>query len=369
MKRTENSDWEAYALAGQKRALELGNRGPMRFDQNGLLEQDILDAYFRTGSYVFTGVISEDEVAQLKEEFDQVLDNAPVSYDDPKDSRGRPVTFDGYYSLSKHESPNSNDSARDAVTLVSHPLMMMDSALRVYGHPQILRMVASVNGHDFVPFHEAVFHKAAGVGTPTPWHQDGRTHWTNDGKSLEQPDGSGKTHGFNLSVSWSQGTPENCLWVVPGSHRQWLLANDGEFPPITERLPNAVPMMLGPGDCGMVSRSSLHGSYPNQSPGARITMVIGFHKRDSAIGSRATNVHAFKSTRGGQTKDITYTKNDVLHRARMIPIAIDARRQYYPHEVPYDYQGSYLGKGVWNEQVRSEISEPDNEYWQRDITL
>ena len=53
----------------------------------------------------------------------------------------------------------------------------------------------------------------------------------------------------------------------------------------------------------------------------------------------------------------------------MIPIAIDARRQYYPHEVPYDYQGSYLGKGVWNEQVRSEISEPDNEYWQRDITL
>ena len=369
MKQTENSDWEAYALAGQTRALELGNRGPMRFDQDGLLEQDILDAYFRTGSYVFTGVISEDEVAQLKEEFDQLLDNAPVSYDDPKDSRGRPVTFDGYYSLSKHESPNSHDSAGDAVTLVSHPLMMMDSALRVYGHPQILRMVASVNGHDFVPFHEAVFHKAAGVGTPTPWHQDGRTHWTNDGKSLEQPDGSGKTHGFNLSVSWSQGTPENCLWVVPGSHRQWLLANNGKFPPITERLPDAVPMVLGPGDCGMVNRSSLHGSYPNQSPGRRITMVIGFHKRDSAIASRVTNVHAFKSTRGGQTKDITYTKNDVLHRARMIPIAIDARRQYYPDEAPYDYQGSYLGKGVWNEQIRSEISEPGNEYWQRDITL
>ena len=26
MKRSENNDWEAYALAGQKRALELGNR-------------------------------------------------------------------------------------------------------------------------------------------------------------------------------------------------------------------------------------------------------------------------------------------------------------------------------------------------------
>ena len=260
MNQTQNDNWEQYSLAGQKRAIELGNRGPMRFKKTGLLEQDILDAYFRTGFYVFTGVISREEVAELKQEFDQVLDNAPISDDDPTDALGRPVKFNGYYSLSKNESPGTNITSRNAVGLVSHPLMMMDSALRVYGHPQILRMVASVNGHDFVPFHEAVFHKAGGVGPPTPWHQDGRTHWTDEGKSLEQPDGSGKTHGFNLSVSWSQGTPENCLWVVPGSHRQWLLANEGEFPPITERLPNAVPMVLGPGDCGMVNRSSLHGS-------------------------------------------------------------------------------------------------------------
>ena len=67
MSRTENNDWEEYALAGQKRALELDNQGPMRFDQNGFLQKDILDAYFRTGFYVFTGVISEDEVAELKE--------------------------------------------------------------------------------------------------------------------------------------------------------------------------------------------------------------------------------------------------------------------------------------------------------------
>ena len=367
MTQTEESDWKRYSLAGQKRALDLGNRGPMRFDKNGRLDQDILDAYFRIGFYVFTGVISKNEVDQLEKEFDQVLDNAPVSDDDAVDAGGQPVKFDGYYSLSKNQTSELKVTPRNAVGLVSHPLLMMDSALRVYGHPQILRMVESVNGPDFIPFHEAVFHKVAGEGAPTRWHQDGRTHWTKEGKSLERPDGSGKTHGFNLSVSWSQGTPENCLWVVPGSHRQWRLADGGEFPPITERLSEAVPMMLAPGDCGMVNRSSLHGSYPNRSPGTRITMVIGFHKRDSAIGAETTNVHAFK--RPGEIKEITYSEDYVLHRARMIPIAIDARRQYYPDEIPYEYQGSYLGAGVWNEQVRSEISEPGNEYWQRDITL
>ena len=367
MNQAEKDNWEQYSLAGQKHALELGNRGPMRFEKSGLLEQDILDAYFRTGFYVFTGVISREEVAKLQEEFDQVLDNAPISDDSAMDTLGRPVKFNGYYSLSKNESSETKISPRNAVGLVSHPLMMMDSALRVYAHPQILRMVESVNGPDFIPFHEAVFHKAAGEGAPTRWHQDGRTHWTKEGKSLEEPDGSGKTHGFNLSVSWSQGTPENCLWVVPGSHRQWRLADGGEFPLITEWLPDAVPMMLAPGDCGMVNRSSLHGSYPNRSPGTRITMVIGFHKRHSAIGTKTTNVHAFK--RPGEIKEITYSENHVLHRARMIPIAIDARRQYYPDEVPYDYRGSYLGEGLWNEQVRAEISEEGKEYWQRDITL
>jgi ectoine hydroxylase-related dioxygenase (phytanoyl-CoA dioxygenase family) len=237
----------------------------------------------------------------------------------------------------------------------------------VYGHPQILQMVASVNGPDFVPFHESVFHKGAGEGLPTTWHQDGRTHWTEEGESLEQPDGSGKTHGFNLSVSWSTGTPQNCLWVVAGSHRRWRLANGGKFPPITQKLPDAVPMLLAAGDCGMVNRSSLHGAYPNESAERRITMVLGFHKRGSAIGAETTNVHAFKLP--GKEKSIKYTEDYVLRRARMIPLAIDARRQRYPDETPYEYLGKYIGESVWNEQARAEISQEGDEYWQRDITL
>ena len=365
--------WREYAAAGCARAKALGNRGPMRFDDKGRLAQDILDAYRRTGFYVFTGVLDEDEVAELTREFDEVLANAPTEPDGALDQHGRPVKFPGYYTLSVPDADGSpSDEAQSAteravVGLVSHPLMMMDSALRVYGHPRILRMVASVNGEDFIPFHESVFHKGAGEGPPTRWHQDGRTHWTEDGEALERPDGTGKTHGFNLSVSWSRCTPENCLWVVPGSHRRWRLAGGGSFPPITKRLAEAVPMTLEPGDCGMVNRSSLHGSFPNRSAERRITMVIGFHKRASAIGTETTNVHAFP--RPGEVKPIKYTADYVLRRARMIPLAIDARRQKYPDEAPYVYKGGYIGGGVWNDAARAEIAKEGDEYWQRDITL
>lgn len=358
--------WAAYCADGRRRADELGNRGPLRFDASGVLAADILAAYRRTGFYVFTGVLAAAEVAELATEFDEVLANAPIAEGSDVDRHGRPVKFPGYYSLSEpHET--AGPGAPAVVGLVSHPLMMMDAALRAYGHPDILRVAASVHGEDFVPFHEAVFHKGAGEGPPTRWHQDGRTHWTADGAALEQADGSGRTHGFNLSVSWSRCTPENGLWVVPGSHRQWRLANGGKFPPAGEQLAAAVPMMLQPGDCGMVNRSSLHGAFANRSPERRITMVVGFHKRSSAIGASTTNVHAFP--RPGREKRVTYSEEWVLRRTRMIPLAIDARRQRFPKERSYRYAGAYLGNGTWNEQTRAEISQEGDEYWQLDITL
>ena len=365
--------WEAYRRDGCERAAQLGNRGPMRFDKDGRLTQDILDAYRRTGFYVFTGVLSPEECRELELEFDRVLDNAPLVNDGEVDRFGRPSRFSSYFSVERPEPYEGEEVSETADTpgiarMLSHPLMFMDAALRAYAHPDILRMAASVNGPDFVPFTESVFHKAAYGGAPTNWHQDGRTHWAEDGMCLEQPDGSGKTHGFNLSVAWSYCTPENGLWVIPGSHRRRYLTDGGKYPPITEWLPDAVPMTLGPGDCGLVNRSSMHGSYPNRSAVRRVNMVMGFHNRASAIGAETTNVHAFVRPKV-ETKRIRYTEEDVLRRARMIPLAIEARRQRYPDEVPYEYRGSYIGGGVWNAQARAEISLEGDEYWQRDITL
>ena len=357
--------WAAYADAGVKRALALGNRGPVRLDDDGHLLQDILDAYRANGFYVFTGVLDEEEIGELTAEFDEVLDNVPAESNGDTDRHGRPSPFGVYFTMvADHDDPD----APALVSLLSHPFIYMESTLRVYAHPKILAIAESLYGADFVPFHEGIFYKAPGNGFPTRWHQDGRTHWTEDGEALEQPDGSGKCHGYNMSVSWSNCTAENCLWVVPGSHQRWLLAKGGKFPPITKRLPDAVPMLLEPGDCGIVNRSALHGSYPNTSAERRVTMVLGFHQRRSAIGATTTNVHAFKQP-GTDTRKITYSEDYVLRRARMIPLAIDARRQHRPDEKPFEYRGSYIGDASWNEATRAEIRRDGDEYWQRDITL
>ena len=124
---------------------------------------------------------------------------------------------------------------------------------------------------------------------------------------------------------------------------------------------------MAPGDCVIVNRSSLHGAYPNKSAERRMTLLMGYHKRDSAIGAETTNVHAF--VRPGGPEPIKYSEEHVLRRARMIPLAIDARRQRYPEEQAFEYKGSYIGAGQWNEQARAEIIKEGDEYWRRDITL
>ena len=128
-------------------------------------------------------------------------------------------------------------------------------------------------------------------------------------------------------------------------------------------------MLLEPGDCGIVNRSALHGSYPNKSAERRVTMVLGFHQRRSAIGATTTNVHAFKQPGHGHQGRSPTPRTTCLRRARMIPLAIDARRKHRPDEKPFEYRGSYIGDASWNEATRAEIRRDGDEYWQRDITL
>ena len=186
------------------------------------------------------------------------------------------------------------------------------------------------------------------------------------------------------------------LWVVPGSHLQWRLApwpgrarsdepgpqegsalTEGAFPAISEWLPDAVPVTMKPGDIMIVDRSSLHGSYPNRSDSRRLTFIMSFHSRvrtlalpsssltmqsrrnmvqASAVGTETQNVHAFKN---GGAKFVRYTAEDVALRARMIPLAIDARRQRFPEEGRvFEYEGEFIGDARWSDKTRAEIGAP-----------
>ena len=68
----------AYRKAGEARAMALGNRGPIRYNPDGTLHDDIVEAYWRCGFYVFEGVIGAEELADIERDVQAILDRAPT---------------------------------------------------------------------------------------------------------------------------------------------------------------------------------------------------------------------------------------------------------------------------------------------------
>jgi ectoine hydroxylase-related dioxygenase (phytanoyl-CoA dioxygenase family) len=197
--------------------------------------------------------------------------------------------------------------------------------LRVYGHPQLLAIAASINGDDFVPFNDVIFVKQPNIGGSIAWHQDGVTHW-------KSPDWNEGIHGFNYQVQIYPTTLGNALWVVPGTHKQgrvdikkMVTENGG-----SEQLPGAIPLICAPGDVTIVNRQTLHGSFANSSPDLRISITFGFHRRKSVLGQ--------KTALSVQKEGVTYDEARIERRSAVVAVAIDARRQHFPQERPFVYQ-------------------------------
>ena len=356
-----------YMREGVRRAQELGNRGRVRFKTGTALADDILEAYWRHGFYVFENVIGAAELAELREDMAHMLDRAPVESGAEVDAAGRPAlgsefkrpTFTFIKPLSdpvggtnlvggrhpaKMVEPDPGEDAPAQVLHMAYGMCQaMTSGLRLYGHPQLLAIAENINGADFTPFNDAIFIKQPGLGGSVAWHQDGLTHW-------RSPDWNEGIHGFNFQVQLYPTTPGNCLWVMPGTHKLGKLdikamvaENDG-----SERLPGAVPLLCRPGDVTMVNRQLLHCSFANTSPDLRISLTFGFHRRKSVLG--------VNGKLGSKAEDV-YDEQRVFDRSAVIAVAIDARRQHFPDEEPYVYR-PFVGiedEFRWNEETYENV--------------
>lgn len=358
----------AYRAEGLDRAMALGNRGPIRFDDDGNLDQSIIDAYTEHGFYILTGVLDAAERAEIERDVADMLDRAPVTKDAAVDRHGRPalgVGLDGRNvsfvrplsdpvggtdaSYGRHQvkmiEPEAIDGAPEWVLqLVLGSLQFSDALLRVYGHPDLLRVAEAINGPDFTPFNEALWIKHPYLGGSVSWHQDGWTHW-------DSPELDAHSHGFNFMGQLYGCDPANGLWVVPGSNRMGkiditALATEAG----SDRLATAVPMVCDPGDFAITSRQAIHGSFANTSPNARVTINMGFHRRASVLGV----------TGGGVHNDVSvYDEARIDRRAEAIAYAIDARAQRYPNEESYVYQ-PFVGREDqyrWNDMARVQLAD------------
>lgn len=355
----------AYLEEGRERALALGNRGPVRFLDDGSLPADITDAFSRCGFYVFTGVIEQPELDDLKAEVNSALERAPVSNQSKLDRQGRPslgadLTIPPFYLVPPLGDPvggtkrnagrhpvkmmtptPETDSPSQVVQVIFGTLHILDSCLRLYGHPQLLKVAEAINGPDFTPFNEAVFVKQPGLGASVAWHQDATTHW--DSPNLDE-----STHGFNFMAQLYGCTAANAVWVVPGTHKQGKLDISSLTEAGSDRIPGAVPMICEPGDVVMCNRQVVHGSFANTSDDWRVSVGFGFHLRNSVVGVTAKLLN-------GQTVD--YDEARVHERSRMIAIATDARTQRYPDEERYQYLplAGFEAENRFNEETRERV--------------
>jgi hypothetical protein len=366
-----STDRETYLIEGERRALALGNRGPIRFDAAGNLHPDILEAYSRCGFYVFEGVIGAEELKEVERDFLDMLDRLPVDKGTLVDRHGRPALgIDnsmpvlgwtkplgdplGGTGMLADRMPVKMSEPKAALTAPEHvvfslfgALQFSTAALRIYGHPQLLAVAAAVNGDDFTPFSETWIWKAPGLGASVAWHQDGITHWMS-------PDLDEGTHGFNYQMQLYETTAANSLWVVPGSHK----TGKADIRAIAEkaggeRFPGAVPVICKPGDVSMTSRQALHGSFANTSLDWRSSLTFGFHRRRSVLNAPFVSI--------GDIDDApqAYTDEVIARRSRVIGYAIAARHQHFPNEKPFSYRPHHLGglQFEWDAKAQADMKD------------
>ncbi|MDO7635969.1 MAG: phytanoyl-CoA dioxygenase family protein, partial [Porticoccaceae bacterium] len=195
----QSADMKQYLLDGQARALALPNRGPIRLTASGDIHPEILAAYSTYGFYIFENALSPEEVNDLQNDLQLMRDNFPTEMGAELDAKGRPALgsdrggltlqwakplsdplggtalFNGRHQVKLFEPTAHADAPKATPLYLGGSLQYSDACLRTYAHPQLLKMAAAINGEDFVPFHEGLFIKDAGLGAAVSWHQDGDT--------------------------------------------------------------------------------------------------------------------------------------------------------------------------------------------------
>lgn len=361
---TEQEAIEAYYAEGRRRAFEIGNRGPVRFVGDRALHPDIVEAYWRTGFYVFEGLIDDEELAEIQAELTSFRRRLPVHRGAEVDADGNtavgagleartvvwgPTLGDpvggtnashGRHPAKMHEPEPDANAPDEVVYVVLGTLQFIDAHLRLYAHPDLLGIAAALNGDDFTPFNEGIFIKDPGLGPSVSWHRDGVTHW-------DSPEWDPGTHGFNLMAQVHGCGPENGVWVLPGSHKERtvdiaaLMAEAG-----SDRLPDAVPLVCEPGDVAIVNRQAIHGSFANVGSKPRVTLNLGFHRRRSVLGAMGSGIH-------GEVGLLDEER--IAKRSEVIGLAIAARHDHRPDEEPFDYAPLRGQRFEWNDEARSRL--------------
>jgi ectoine hydroxylase-related dioxygenase (phytanoyl-CoA dioxygenase family) len=181
-----------------------------------------------------------------------------------------------------------------------------NTSLELLGCPEVLSVAESLCGPNFVPTYESLVFKSEGDGEQIPWHQDA-VHPRN-------------WRIFNLGLYLDASTVgAGALRVVPGSQRQIL-----DVCTIREHYgwdaPGVTQIEMQPGDALLHDVMVLHGSEATSGNALRRTLYFEF---------RAAEQIQAEGPWQGDWLD---------RRLRLVPLALDARRQADSHAPAFDWQ-------------------------------
>src|ERR1041385_1428348 len=221
------------------------------------LTKDQIDFFHNNGYLAGIRLLSDDQIALLREQLTQLVDPAHPLHD----------LFYEYH---------SNESSDPATTLF-HALGAWRIAPAFHDllwHPAFLIPASQLLGGAVRFWHDQLFCKPAHHGGVVAWHQD-YSYWTRT-----QP----LAH-LSCWIGLDDSTRENgCVHYVPGSHRWNLLpvtglANDMNAiqSVLTEEQKDQfepLAIELDAGECSFHHPLMVHGSYENRSERSRRGAVI-----------------------------------------------------------------------------------------------
>ncbi len=186
--------------------------------------------------------------------------------------------------------------------------MGQPASLELLGSPQVLAVVESLTGPNFVPTYESMVFKMTGEGAPIHWHQDA-VH-------------PRQYRIFNYDIYFDASrSGAGALKVVPGSQTGKVDVcdfddNHGWNPP------SAIEVEMEPGDVLLHDVMVVHGSEPVVGKALRRTLYYEFRPAEEIV------------------QDGPWDRNWIDRRLRLLPVALRHHAQAFPDAPQFDWHVS-----------------------------
>ena len=213
-----------------------------------MLTEDQIRQFHEEGYLVFEALIQGEKLARYQAVFDALVE------------RGRELTEEiSHWTL-------EYDGDRNPIPGLLHKVqgvcVVEPRVLELAREPAILERVEPLLGPDIDVFGTKFFPKLPNGGTSTHWHQDNFYFGTETDRIV------------SCGIYLEDADLENgCLKVVPGSHRQGIVAHErdpkihGSWTQVDESV--AVDLIVAAGTVVLFSANLLHGSSDNHSDRTR----------------------------------------------------------------------------------------------------